>query len=123
MRTLFSELKKYKCLLKPSEDVSDFFFDVRNGFIRIVEMDLLMKLSIAIVDILNEASCCNPLNCNFLQTDYQCSIGECCKNCKFQPNKVCRNSVGECDLAERCNADYHECPVEKIKKNFELCSN
>ncbi|KAF1743364.1 hypothetical protein MXB_3366 [Myxobolus squamalis] len=114
MKTLFSQLDKFRCLLKPSSDVYHSSLYIRNGFIKAVETDLLMKMSNVTLathfasKLENPVFCCNVSTCKFLNSNSQCSRGECCERCKFNKNKVCRKSIGECDLEERCSGTHHE---------------
>ncbi|KAF0993145.1 hypothetical protein HZS_2436, partial [Henneguya salminicola] len=59
--------------------------------------------------------CCNQKSCKFKHKDYQCSFGECCNNCKYESNKVCRTNTKEYDGVEYCSGDSHNC-VELVNK-------
>lgn len=72
-----------------------------------------------------ENKCCDPYTCkrNIL-SNATCSSGKCCdfSTCKtFKAGKVCRESVGECDLAESCDGDSEFCPVDVFVRDTEEC--
>ena len=49
--------------------------------------------------------CCDASTCKFLKSDYECSSGDCCHDCKLRKNgHVCRSSQNaECDIEEKCD--------------------
>ncbi|KAF1742556.1 hypothetical protein MXB_1110, partial [Myxobolus squamalis] len=53
--------------------------------------------------IASQGKCCNWSTCKFTKRRYQCFKGKCCRNCKFEKNKICRSSQGSCDYPDRCD--------------------
>ncbi|KAI4875240.1 hypothetical protein NFI96_010706 [Prochilodus magdalenae] len=67
--------------------------------------------------------CCNAATCTFTPGS-ECSIGECCNNCKFQPlATMCRNIKSECDLPEYCSGTNADCPDDTYQVNGLPCRN
>ena len=68
--------------------------------------------------------CCDGKTCKFTSGS-QCdpSNQDCCNSsCHFASNgTVCRNSTGECDIAETCPGDKAACPDDKHKDNGDSC--
>lgn len=73
--------------------------------------------------VLDKDRCCDGETCMFRNRGYECSAGECCHRCMYIKNVECRESDGECDLIEYCNGRGPNCPVDRVKPNFELCGD
>ncbi|KAF0993238.1 hypothetical protein HZS_4006 [Henneguya salminicola] len=65
-------------------------------------------------EITQQDKCCNMNTCRFKKAEYVCSMGECCKNCKFLSGNLCRDNHGDCDITE--------CPDDVVRKNYDLCN-
>ncbi|XP_074833070.1 disintegrin and metalloproteinase domain-containing protein 20-like [Carettochelys insculpta] len=53
-----------------------------------------------------------------------CVSGLCCNNCQFhRQGKICRESIGECDLPEYCNGTSHLCPEDVLKQDGTPCGD
>ncbi|KAM4746388.1 disintegrin and metalloproteinase domain-containing protein 28 [Anableps anableps] len=65
--------------------------------------------------------CCNATTCT-LTAGSQCAEGECCDNCKIQPQfKECRRKQDDCDLAEYCDGKSATCPEDVFAVNGLPC--
>ncbi|CAM5074977.1 unnamed protein product [Natator depressus] len=66
--------------------------------------------------------CCLS-NCT-IKRGAACVSGLCCKNCQFhKQGKICRESIGECDLPEYCNGTSHWCPEDVFKQDGTPCGD
>ncbi|KAM4704738.1 disintegrin and metalloproteinase domain-containing protein 22 [Rhinophrynus dorsalis] len=65
--------------------------------------------------------CCKK--CTLTQGS-QCSDGLCCSNCKFNPKGLlCRESVNDCDIPEKCSGNSSQCPPNLHKLDGYQCEN
>lgn len=57
--------------------------------------------------------CCDAATCQ-LAANAQCSGGLCCSDmCQFiSQGTMCRNAVGDCDIAELCDGLSSDCPID-----------
>ncbi|XP_044878722.1 disintegrin and metalloproteinase domain-containing protein 20-like isoform X1 [Mauremys mutica] len=68
------------------------------------------------------SGCCLS-NCT-IKPGAACVSGLCCKNCQFhRQGKICRESIGECDLPEYCNGTSNWCPEDVFKQDGTPCSD
>ncbi|CAM5074969.1 unnamed protein product [Natator depressus] len=64
--------------------------------------------------------CCLS-NCT-IKPGAACVSGLCCKNCQLhRQGKICRESIGECDLPEYCNGTSTWCPQDVFKQDGTPC--
>ncbi|XP_065253854.1 disintegrin and metalloproteinase domain-containing protein 21-like [Emys orbicularis] len=68
------------------------------------------------------SGCCLS-NCT-IKPGAACISGLCCKNCQFhRQGKICRESIGECDLPEYCNGTSDWCPEDVFKQDGTPCGD
>ncbi|KAH1185915.1 hypothetical protein KIL84_018664, partial [Mauremys mutica] len=68
------------------------------------------------------SGCCLS-NCT-IKPGAGCISGLCCKNCQFhRQGKICRESIGECDLPEYCNGTSDWCPEDVFKQDGTPCGD
>ncbi|XP_053895402.1 disintegrin and metalloproteinase domain-containing protein 20-like [Malaclemys terrapin pileata] len=68
------------------------------------------------------SGCCLS-NCTIKQ-GAACVSGLCCKNCQLhRQGKICRESIGECDLPEYCNGTSSWCPEDVFKQDGTPCGD
>lgn len=66
--------------------------------------------------------CCNPMTCK-LNPGAKCAHGECCENCKLKAKgTLCRLSVGECDLDDKCDGRNPQCPKNIYLEDYTSCN-
>ncbi|XP_067422735.1 disintegrin and metalloproteinase domain-containing protein 29-like [Emydura macquarii macquarii] len=66
------------------------------------------------------SGCCLS-NCT-IKPGAACISGLCCKKCQFhRQGKICRESIGECDLPEYCNGTSNWCPEDVFKEDGTPC--
>ncbi|XP_075239007.1 zinc metalloproteinase-disintegrin-like batroxstatin-1 isoform X2 [Convolutriloba macropyga] len=67
------------------------------------------------------SSCCS--NCALIN-NAQCGSGECCSSqCRLRMNgTVCREQMGDCDVAERCDGYSSQCPSNIYKIDATPCN-
>uniref|UniRef100_A0A6B2G4N0 Disintegrin and metalloproteinase domain-containing protein 8 (Trinotate prediction) n=1 Tax=Myxobolus squamalis TaxID=59785 RepID=A0A6B2G4N0_MYXSQ len=121
MTTLLNELDKYQCLLKKTK-IDRLFYTCGDGVADRGE-DCDCGFEDLCVLTTKQSRCCNRETCRFLTETVQCSIGQCCDNCQFVHQQLCRESVGECDYTEYCNGSHNECPVNVFRTDYEMCGH
>lgn len=70
-------------------------------------------------------TCCNASTCQLIP-QAQCNSGPCCdmRTCRFSSNQtVCRASMGECDIPEKCVGNDSVCPDDNFVQNGTPCSS
>ncbi|XP_035991466.1 disintegrin and metalloproteinase domain-containing protein 15 isoform X3 [Fundulus heteroclitus] len=68
--------------------------------------------------------CCNASTCQLVPGAQCSSDGICCEDCKLRAaGSVCREPLGECDLAEYCTGSSPYCPPNVFLQNGEACQN
>ncbi|XP_074833083.1 disintegrin and metalloproteinase domain-containing protein 9-like [Carettochelys insculpta] len=73
-------------------------------------------------EVCQRGGCCLS-NCT-IKRGAACVSGLCCKNCQLhKPGKICRESIGECDLPEYCNGTSHLCPEDVFKQDGTPCGD
>ncbi|XP_018421284.1 PREDICTED: zinc metalloproteinase-disintegrin-like crotastatin, partial [Nanorana parkeri] len=66
--------------------------------------------------------CCDALTCN-LKAGAVCSDGECCEKCQIKKEgSVCRLSLHDCDLPDKCDGKSNLC-LDLFKKDGASCMN
>ncbi|XP_025042720.2 disintegrin and metalloproteinase domain-containing protein 20-like [Pelodiscus sinensis] len=73
-------------------------------------------------EVCQRSGCCLS-NCT-IKPGAACVSGLCCKNCQFhRQGKICRESIGICDLPEYCNGTSHWCPEDVFKQDGTPCGS
>ncbi|XP_056237595.1 disintegrin and metalloproteinase domain-containing protein 15 isoform X1 [Seriola aureovittata] len=68
--------------------------------------------------------CCNASTCRLVPGAQCSSDGICCQDCKLRAaGSVCREPLGECDLAEFCTGSSPHCPPNVFLQNGEPCED
>ncbi|KAM9353587.1 disintegrin and metalloproteinase domain-containing protein 12 [Symphorus nematophorus] len=71
-----------------------------------------------------EDPCCNASTCQLVPGAQCSSDGICCQDCKLRAaGSVCREPLGECDLAEFCTGSSPYCPPNVFLQNGEPCED
>ncbi|XP_018430134.1 PREDICTED: zinc metalloproteinase-disintegrin-like crotastatin [Nanorana parkeri] len=66
--------------------------------------------------------CCDALTCN-LKAGAVCADGECCEKCQMKKEgSVCRLSLHDCDLPDKCDGKSNLC-LDLFKKDGASCMN
>ncbi|KAJ8386505.1 hypothetical protein AAFF_G00169750 [Aldrovandia affinis] len=66
--------------------------------------------------------CCNAATCKLVLGAQCSSDGICCENCKLRSaGWVCRDPLGECDLAEHCSGVSPHCPPNVFVQDGHPC--
>ena len=67
--------------------------------------------------------CCQPGLC-LLKAGAACRAGECCDSgCQFyQTDKLCREVMSDCDVAEYCSGSNRSCPADSFKTDGTVCT-
>lgn len=68
-------------------------------------------------------NCCDGATCKF-KDGAVCddSNDSCCENCQFaSADTVCRPSISQCDLTEKCTGNTSACPSDQYKKDGTSC--
>jgi hypothetical protein len=66
---------------------------------------------------LSSNPCCNGTSCQFNKFAECSNTDSCCSNCKIlnDTSVICRPSVGDCDIEERCTGETGACPTDEFK--------
>ncbi|KAJ8273597.1 hypothetical protein GJAV_G00103420 [Gymnothorax javanicus] len=66
--------------------------------------------------------CCNAVTCKLVPGAQCSSDGICCDNCKLRSaGFMCREALGECDLAEHCTGTSPHCPPNVFLQDGHTC--
>ncbi|XP_064201530.1 disintegrin and metalloproteinase domain-containing protein 15-like isoform X2 [Anguilla rostrata] len=69
-----------------------------------------------------EDPCCNAATCRLVPGARCSSDGLCCDNCQMRSaGFMCRDSLGECDLAEHCTGTSPHCPPNLFLQDGNPC--
>ncbi|KAF1744577.1 hypothetical protein MXB_1942 [Myxobolus squamalis] len=105
MYQLLGKIDKYPCLKKPIA-IKRLFSTCGDGVIDEGEDCDCAFGGNKLCNILSgDNKCCNMDTCKFSNKTFKCSRGQCCDQCQ---NKMCRASLGNCDMPEYCNGTYNE---------------